>query len=238
MKVGISFPTPPSSKAPVFRRGRARGFTLIEVMVSMGASMIVLGALVMSSISLRRGLQSNATYAHAYSDQRRVTDYIGRDLRRAVAMVVTDEAGQRTEIGGTPVTVTIADRASLSVTLPAYYRSNERHDAEYDAPLEVVADEKRLDYGTSEGLAPPVVVSFRRIYYASEGCVCFIREEAGTAEVIVRHAENLNVQVAVAQDGQTASIKTWFRNPTLGPSPLVSTYDRVLLRNPPMQYQP
>jgi len=42
----------------------------------------------------------------------------------------------------------------------------------------------------------------------------------------------------VAQDGQTGAIKTWFRNPTLGPSPLVSTYDRVLLRNPPLKYQP
>jgi|GEM_PF-2313523 len=228
----------PSRLAPLFRWGRARAFTLTEVVVAMGASVIVLGALVMSSISLRRGLESNAKYTHAYSDQRRITDYLGRDLRRAVGMAVIDESGIRHEVGAEPVSVTIADRSAFTVILPAYYRSNERRDAQYDAPLEVVGDSARLDYGTSAGLAPPVEVTFRKIYSGDEKCVCFVREEAGSVEIIVRHAEDLFVQVSVAKDGQTGAIKTWYRSATLGPRPLVSTYDRVLLRNPPLEYQP
>jgi type II secretory pathway pseudopilin PulG len=221
-----------------FPRPAIRGFTLAEMMVSLGASVIVIGALLLSAVSLRRALNSNRIYAEAYSDQRRLTDYIGRDLRRAVAVAFTDSDGVRTEVAGTPSTVLIADRATLIVTLPAYYRGNARTDANYEAPLEVVADQQRLDYGTPAGLAPPVEVSFRKIFYGREGCVCFVRQEAGTEEVIVRNAESLFVQVSIAASAQESSIKTWFRSSQLGPAPLVSTYDRLLLRNPPLTYRP
>jgi len=221
-----------------FLRPGISGFTMAEMMVSLGASVIVIGALLLSAVSLRRALNSNRIYAEAYSDQRRLTDYIGRDLRRAVAVAFTDSDGVRTEVAGNPATVLIADRATLIVTLPAYYRSNARTDANYEAPLEVVAKEQRLDYGTPDGLAPPVEVSFRKIFYGREGCVCFVRQEAGAEEVIVRNAESLFVQVSVAASAQESSIKTWFRSSQLGPAPLVSTYDRLLLRNPPLTYRP
>ncbi len=219
-------------------RAGAAGFTMIEMMVSMGVSAAVIGALLISSMAMQRSLNSNKIYADAYSDQRRVTDYIGRELRRAIGMAVTDSAGIRTDATGTPVTVNISDRASFMVTLPAYYRSDGRDDPNYQTPLDVVADATRLDYGTSAGLSQPVVVSFRKMYFSKENCVCFVRQEAGKDEVIVRHAENLYVQVTIAADGQTGSMKTWFRSSTIGPAPLVSTYDRLLLRNPPLSYRP
>lgn len=224
----------------ILRRHRhgIRAFTLLEVMVSVGASVIVVGALLLSSMSLQRALHSSKTYADAYSDQRRLTDYIGRDLRRAVAVAITDGDGMRSEAAGVPATVIIGDRATLILTLPAYYRSNMRGDPDYEVPLEVVANEQRLDYGTPEGLAAPVQASFRKIFFGKENCVCFVREEAGTQEVIVRHAENLFVQVTIAAGAQASSIKTWFRSSALGPAPLVSTYDRLLLRNPPLTYRP
>ena len=211
---------------------------MMELMVSMTVSTAVIGALLFSSMAMQRSLNSNKIYADAYSDQRRVTDYIGRELRRAVGMAVTDSAGVRTDASGTPATVNISDRASLIVTLPAYYRSDGQDDPNYDTPLDVVADARRLDYGTSAGLSQPVEVSFRKMFYGKENCVCFVRQEAGKDEVIVRHAENLYVQVTIAADGQTGSMKTWFRSQDLGPAPLVSTYDRLLLRNPPLSYRP
>lgn len=215
-----------------------QAFTLAELMVSMVASALVVGALVVSSMSLRRGLQSNEQYTDAYADQRRVTDYIGRDLRRAVAIATTDDAGQPVEGGSQPFSITIAERASLIVTIPAYYRSNTRTDSNYEVPFDVVDDAQRLDYGTSEGVAPSVTVSFRKMFCAKEGCVCFVRQEASTEEVIVRHAENLSVQVMVEAGAQAATIRTWFRPADRGPKPLVSTHDRLLLRNPPATYQP
>lgn len=211
---------------------------MMELMVSMGISTAVIGALLLSSMGMQRSLNSNKIYADAYSDQRRATDYIARDLRRAVGIAVTDSAGTRTEVAGMAATVLIADRASLIVTLPAYYRGDAREDANYDTALDVVADSRRLDYGTPAGLSPPVEVSFRKIFYGKEQCVCFVRQEAGHDEVIVRHAENLYVQVSIAADGQTGTMKTWFRSTALGPAPLVSTYDRLLLRNPPLDYRP
>lgn len=216
----------------------AKAFTVMELTISMGMSAAIIGALLLSSISLQRAMNSSRIYSDAYSDQRRVTDYIGRELRRGVGLSITDSAGVRTDVAGTPATVIIVDRATLVVTLPAYYRSDTRGDPNFETPLDVVASAQRLDYGTTAGIAPPVEVSFRRIFYGKENCVCFVRQEAGRDEVIVRHAENLFVQVSVAADGQTGSIKTWFRSSELGPAPLVSTFDRLLLRNPPLNYRP
>ena len=220
------------------RRRAAAGFTMLEVMVSLGLSGAVIGMLLASAMALNRALNSSKIYADAYSDQRRVTDYIARDLRRGIGLAVTDSSGVRTEVAGTPATVLIADRGTLIITLPAYYRSNGREDPSYEVPLEVVAGLQRLDYGTSAGVSPPVEVSYRRIFFGKENCVCFLRQEAGKEEVIVRHAENLFVEVSVAEDAQTSGIKTWFRSSALGPAPLVSTYDRLLLRNPPLNYRP
>ena len=221
----------------VLRRS-CRAFTIMEVMVSLGVSAGIIGALLLSSMSLHQVLHSSQIYSDAYSDQRRVTDYIGRDLRRAVGLAVTDSAGVRTEVAGVPSTVIIVDHATLIVTLPAYYRSDTRNDPNYEAALDVVADAQRLDYGTANGLAPPVEVSFRRAFYAKENCVCFVRREAGKDEVIVRHAETLFVQVSIAASAQSSGIRTWFRSSDLGPAPLVSTHDRLLLRNPPLSYRP
>ncbi len=223
---------------PRSERERAAAFTMVEMMFAMGATVIVVGALLLSAISLRRALNSSETYAEAYSDQRRLTDYIGRDLRRAVSLAVTDDSGTRTDVAGTAASVLLGKAATLIVTLPAYYRSNTRDDVDFETPLDVVADPKRLDYGTAAGLAQPVEVIFRKQFDAKEQSVCFIREEAGIPEIIVRKADALFVQVGIAATAQECTIKTWFRSTRLGPAPVVSTFDRLLLRNPPLNYMP
>ncbi len=210
----------------------------MELMISLGASAAIIGALLLGSVSLNRSLHSSRVYSEAYSDQRRVTDYVSRDLRRAVGLAVTDSSGARLEPNGAPASVLVDGRASLIITIPAYYRSNSRSDSRYDDALEVVADATRLDYGTAAGLAPPVEVTYRKMFFGAEKCVCFVRQEAGVDEVIVRKADNLFVQVDLAADAQSGSIKTWFRSNELGPTPLVSTFDRLLLRNPPLNYKP
>lgn len=220
------------------RKLRCAAFSLTEVTVSLSISAIVLGTLLIGAISMRRGLHSNETYTEAYSDQRRITDYLGRDLRRAVGVACTDEDGQRIEVSS-PASVIISERATLVLTLPGYYRSDDRRHDDYDAPLEVVSGEDRLDYGTSEGLAPTVEVVYRKIKAAHEDSVCYVRQEAGREEeVIIRRAGSLFVQVDIGAKGQCGNIKTWFRSRDLGPAPLVSTHDQLLLRNPPLGYRP
>lgn len=216
-----------------------QAFTLVEVMVSLAASVGVLGALLVSSMSLQKTLHHSETSATAYSDQHRLTDYIGRDLRRAVGLAFTDAAGFRSAVSRAAVDITIADRATLIISLPAYYRSNLRYDAQYDAPLEVVGTAERLDYGTStDGQAPPVEVSYRRLFYSPANCVCYLRQEAGADEVIVRDAETLSAQVLVEEGAQTIGIKTWTRSRVLGLGKPIYTFDRLLMRNPPLDFRP
>jgi hypothetical protein len=212
-------------------------FTLVELLVSTGASAIILGALLLSATSLHRALQSSETYAGAYSDQRRITDYLGRDLRRAVNISATDATGSAVDFAN-GATLTVADLATLQLTLPAYYASNLSSDPGYETALTVVGDAATLDYGTPDGIAPPVEVSFRKVNYGPAGCVCFLRQEAGVDRIVVRAADNLSVQVTVAPGAQSCSIKTWYRAMGSGPAPLVSTFDQVLLRNTPLGYKP
>lgn len=223
---------------PSSRRRGVGGFTLVEMMIASAVSVLVIGGLLLSSLAMQKALGGSDKFASAYSDQRRLIDFIGRDLRRGLAVAATDESGSRSEVRNG--TVPIEERKTLIISLPAYYRSEVKYSAEFDQPLDVVGTDERLDYGTEEtGLAGAVEVVFRKIYLAKEGCVCFVRQEAAAEEVIVRNAENLFAEVTVNGDAQTSAIKAWFRSPYSGSAaPLVTTYDQLLLRNPPLDLRP
>jgi hypothetical protein len=218
------------------RTRKTMAFTLAEMLISMGASVIILGGLMMGSIALQKSLVGSQRYAESYSDQRRLIDFIARDLRRSVAVAATDGGGIRRDL--TSGTVLISGSASLILSLPGYYRSNLKGAADFDQSLDIVGTEERLDYGSSDGLAPVVEVSFRKDFVAAEGCICFVRKEAGVDEVVVRAADNLFIEVTVSSGAQNASMKAWFRAPYSVAAPLVSTYDRLLLRNPPLTLRP
>ena len=219
-------------------RRKAAAFTLAEVMVSLAASMLVLGGLVASMAALQRSLQGSENLAGAYSDQRRLTDYLGRDIRRAVGVAWTDASGVRASDPTTEIKIQLQDRASLILTLPAYYQSDNRNDATYDAALAVVDGATRVDYGTKDGLGAPVEVTYRKIYFAKEGCVCFVRSEAGVEEAIVRPADPLLAEITLAPGGQTCALRTVYRANTLRAIQPVVTYDQLLLRNPRLDFRP
>ena len=222
----MSFPCP----------SRRCAFSLVETMVSMGASVIILGGLLMSSLSFQKAVHASEQYAGSYSDQRRLIDYFSRDLRRSVSIAATDSSGVRHPVTGG--TVAVADRATLILTLPGYYKSESPQNTGYDDSLEVVGTDERLDYGTTGGLAPTVEISFRKVFLSSEGCVCFLRKEAPADEIIVRNAENLFAEVTVGKGGRSAVVKAWFRTAYSNRQPLVSTFDEILLRNPPLDLHP
>lgn len=238
-----NFPPRPSSPrgltARVQRwRQKAAAFTLAEVMVSLAASMLVLGGLVASMAALQRALQGSENLAGAYSDQRRLTDYLTRDIRRAVGVAWTDASGVRGSEPSVETKIQIQDRASLILTLPAYYQSDNRADATYDSALQVVDSATRVDYGTKDGLGAPVEVIYRKIYFAKEGCICFVRTEAGVDEVIVRPGERLLAEVTLPAGGQTCTLRTVYRANTLRAIQPVVTYDQLLLRNPRLDFRP
>jgi hypothetical protein len=219
------------------KKGFRAGTSLVEMMISIAVSVIVIGALLTSSMAIQKAIHGSEVFANGYSDQRRVTDYIARDLRRSLAVAATDALGVRCTVGSDAIT--IADLATLVVSVPGYYKSNDPNNSDFNQALPVIETDERLDYGTpADGFAPPVEVSFRKVFLAAEGCVCFVRQEAGVDEVIVRKAENLFVQVSISADGRTGTVKTWFRGAYSSTSPLVCTFDELMLRNAPLDFNP
>ena len=91
------------------------GFTLVELMVSLGAGSFILAAVVAAGVSLQKSYAAFEGYSTAEADQLRVLDYIAMDCRRATTA----------SIG----TVTVSNGAEnitenqLVLTLPAYYSS-------------------------------------------------------------------------------------------------------------------
>src|SRR4051812_28530024 len=205
--------------------------SLAEMLICMGMMSIILGCLLSSSLALQKTLQNSERYADYYSDQHRLIDFIGRDLRRAVALTATDANGDEQALAGPPIIVD--GRATLSVTLPGYYQSDVPTDPGFDAALPVVPVAPHLDYGTASGPAKPVTVTFRKIFVAAESSVCFVREEAADRRVIVRKADDLHVQVTVSEDARTAVIKAWYLAKFSRTGAIVSTYDTLMLRNNP-----
>jgi type II secretory pathway component PulJ len=64
------------------------GFTLIEMMISLGAGISMLLALTASSASLQKSFYSMQDYADESVAEMRVMDYIGRDLRAANTVTI------------------------------------------------------------------------------------------------------------------------------------------------------
>lgn len=213
---------------------RSHAFTLPEMCISMAASVLIIGGLLLSGMTLQKSLHGSEVYAGAYSDQRRVIDYIGRDLRRAIGLSATDAAGGAFSLRGK--SVEILDRATLAVYVPGYYQGNAPSSAGYDNPLPVIITDQGPMYGataTSTSSAAPLKIVYRKVFLSAAQAVCFSRQE-GTApeEIIVRNAQELHAQLTVDKPGRTGVVSAWFRSPYSGQTkPVVSSYDEVMLRN-------
>ena len=85
------------------KRNRA-GFTLVEMMTSVGCGSIIIAAILTASVSLQRSFAALESYSTIEGDQLRVLDYIAMDCRRATSATVTNGV--------------------LTLTLPVYYNSS------------------------------------------------------------------------------------------------------------------
>lgn len=206
-----------------------RGFTLAEVLVAMVGSVIVIGALLAGSIGLQKSFHASESYANDQSDERRLIDYVARDLRRSVGISSSGADGIPARAG--PGSVMVDGTTALIVTLPAYYKSNTPAEPGYDQPLPIVASGDRVAYGSTAGPASAFPVSFRKLYLAAEACVCFVRDEGDTRQVIVRHAEDLQLQVDFAADGESCSLTAQFLAHYSRNRVAVEVHDDVMLRN-------
>jgi len=82
------------------------GFSLLEMMMSMGCGALILAAVITAGVCLQRSFAAVEGYSMSEGDQLRVLDYIAMDCRRALSATVS----------GTP--------SILTLTVPAYYDSS------------------------------------------------------------------------------------------------------------------
>ncbi|HYR59211.1 MAG TPA: prepilin-type N-terminal cleavage/methylation domain-containing protein [Chthoniobacteraceae bacterium] len=211
------------------KAARQRGFTLAEVLIAMVGSVIIIGALLAGSIGLQRSFHASESYATSQSDERRLIDYIARDLRRAIGIAACGASGANVKVVSGPAR--LDESSSLIVTLPAYYQTNSKSEAAYDQALPVIAAGDRVAYGTASGPAPEFSIAFRKLFIASEGCVCFVRDEGDTRQVIVRDAADLGVQITVAADGASCALEAQFHSQYSANRSVVAVHDEVMLRN-------
>jgi hypothetical protein len=206
-----------------------QAFTLAEVLVAMVGSVIVIGALLAGSIGLQKSFHASESYANDQADERRLIDYVARDLRRSVGIATAglDGVTRRVSSGNAAVDET----SSLVVTLPAYYKSNTPTDSNYDKPLPLIASGDRVAYGSATGPADAFPVTFRKLFIAEEQCVCFVRDEGGNRQVIVRQAEDMQLQVALAADGESCTLTAQFLGRYSRNRVPVEVHDDVMLRN-------
>jgi hypothetical protein len=208
---------------------KRRAVSLPEMCISMAASVIILGGLLLSGITLQKALHGSEVYAGSYSDQRRVIDYLGRDLRRAIAISATDADGNPFAMKGQ--SIEIADRATVVVTIPAYYRSDVPSSSDFTEQLPIIFSDSRAGYGGSSGAAAPIQVSYRKVFLSSAQTTCFVRQEADAEQIIVRGADTLHAKLTIDGDGHNGTVNVWFMSPYSGPKPPVSTYEELMLRN-------
>jgi len=205
------------------------GFTLAEMMIGLGASMLMMGGLLLAAVGLQKSLSQNETYAVRHSDQRRLIDYVARDLRRSVGVAATDATGAPRVASGE--TIVLSDLATIVLSLPGYYRSNISTNPEFDRPYSIITTTGGPAYGNAAGAAPEVSVAFRKVNVPAEGGVCFVREEAGATSIIVRRAEALELRATIAPDGKSCVLEAQFLSPYTQVGRVITTRDQIMLRN-------
>lgn len=76
----------------------AAGTTLVEVLVASAVSSVIFASIVGGAVVARRGMEAADFHVTAQTEQLRIFDYIGRDLRAASAVAVVN-GGARLDLG-------------------------------------------------------------------------------------------------------------------------------------------
>jgi len=117
------------------QRGKRRGHTLVEMMISIGVGVMILAAVVSAVVAMQTLFVATDQYYMATSDQTRVLDFIAMDLRAALSGTVSNQA------------------QTLTLTLPDYIDYTQNPPAPRSPTLSAT---DTVAYGSSA--PPPTVV--------------------------------------------------------------------------------
>ena len=185
------------------RRARA-AVTLVEMMVSLGASTVILAALLTALITLQRNYAAVQAYASAEGNQGRISDYLSADLRRALGASAASNV--------------------LTIKIPDYYNTAGAAPSPGATPLNPSVVNNAVVYGTGA----PVTVT----YYQSGNA--FYRSVNGTPTAIAVDVADfiVSVQDLVSTVTCTTTFSPRFTlAPSASAIAATSTFTKVYLRN-------
>ena len=189
-------------RSPLLRR--PAGFTLPEVMLSVGSSLLLMASVLTGGVALQRSFMAVQGYSMAKGDQLRVQDYIALDCRRSLSVAVANGV--------------------LTLTVPKYYTTPTGNAT--PAPVTPTYDSSTgmVQYNSGE----TVVIT----YYRSG--TSFIREVDGVARAIATNIDNFVVNPQDLTSSVTCAITFTPRFLYLpGPGPINGTtvFSNTFLRN-------
>jgi hypothetical protein len=141
------------------------GFTLVEMLMTLGSSSIVLTALVIGGVALQRSYVALQNYSIAEGDQLRVSDYIAMDVRRAL-------------------TASVDSNNVLTITIPNYYDANNNN------PKWSNAHPVTPSFGTTNNIQYGAGATTIKYYKLGSS---FVREVNGTQNTVATNVSSFNV---------------------------------------------
>lgn len=175
------------------------GFTLIELMTSLGVGSFILAAVVAAGVSLQRSYAAFEGYSTVESDQLRVLDYIAMDCRRATAA----SAGTATVSNGSEnITVN-----QLVLTLPTFYSAVDNT----AVPNRPVLGPSGISYGSGSVTVKYYVKYYNASASGSGNIAFFVREVVtSTTDNITPIARNVGTfSVTDANLATMGTVSCW-----------------------------
>jgi len=197
---------------------KTAGFTLAEMLVSVGVASIVLAAAVASSVSLQKSFSAVDNYFATHMQQVRIVDYLSRDVNRGLSVT------------------TSVDRQTVSISVPNYIIQAGDSEAMTNPSLIGTPRTPTLAY-TSSGLQINYGASTSTVVYSLNNS-SILRTENGAVTTIASSTDQLIPQttdVELANTEYTSTAVTFMPTFTMSGSPAARTgtslYGTAYLRN-------
>ena len=188
--------------------------SLPEVMVALAVSSVLLAALIGGSVSLEKTFDATERYSASELAAERINDYLGLDLRRAVATGTASTYLFRDTVGSalftSNSTAVLSSGTDFVLNVPAFYQSNDRASGAYRKPYPLVSGSGKVGYGMASGtLSSPVKVR----YWLDLTAKCIKRDEifasTSNSKVIAEKVDNMKVSIKKNTDS-TFTTQVWF----------------------------
>ena len=167
---------------------KTAGFTLAEMLVSVGVASIVLAAAVASSVSLQKSFSAVDNYFATHMQQVRIVDYLSRDVNRGLSVT------------------TSVDRQTVSISVPNYIIQAGDSEAMTNPSLIGTPRTPTLAY-TSSGLQINYGASTSTVVYSLNNS-SILRTENGAVTTIASSTDQLIPQTTDVELANTEYVNT------------------------------